>query len=51
MNKHRIPKESLRVFRARFEDPDDEPIDDEDLEIDCCDDLEDAYYLECKENE
>jgi len=50
MNHHRIPKESLRVFRARFEDPDEEPDDSADYDECPCDDLEFDLYME-RENQ
>ena len=46
-NPHRIPRESLAVFRAAWEDEEDEIDPDE--EFDDCEDLEDAQYLESKE--
>lgn len=48
-NPHRIPRESLAVFRAAWEEEDEEDELDPDEEFDDCEDLEDAQYLESKE--
>lgn len=48
-NPHRIPRESLTVFRARWEEEDEEEELDPDEEFDDCEDLEFYQYLESKE--
>ncbi|MFA5379602.1 MAG: hypothetical protein WC455_27840 [Dehalococcoidia bacterium] len=50
-NPHRIPRESLAVFRAAWEEEDEEDEIDPGEEFDDFEDLEDAQYLESEETQ